>query len=74
MLNKQYYGLLNAFMVGMLEGADPGTVIVDGNEGSYYYATELHFYQGYHNIHQDALRLIPPALRTKPPPTESRWV
>jgi len=64
-LKKNYYGLLNAFMVGMLEAADPDTVIVDGNEGSYYYATPLHFYMGYHNILQEGLRLIPPELHRK---------
>ena len=65
MLNKQYYGLLNAFMVGMLEAADPGTVIIDGNEGAYYNVTPLHFYESYHNIHQSSLELIPPELHNK---------
>ena len=64
-LNKQYYGLLNAFMVGMLEAADPGTTIIDGNEGSYYNVSPLQFYESYHNIHQASLELIPPELHNK---------
>jgi len=60
-----YYGLLNAFMVGMLEGADPGTIIVDGNESSYYWNEPLHYYRSYHNIHQTAQQLVPPELRAK---------
>ena len=47
-LKEDYYGLLPAFMVGMLEAADPGTIIVDGNEGSYYYNEELHYLRSYH--------------------------
>ena len=60
-----YYSLLNAFMTGMLEGADPGTIIVDGNESSYYWNEPLHYYRSYHNIHQIAQQLIPPELRAK---------
>ena len=36
-LQGQGYGLVPAFMNGVLRGAAPTTVIVDGNEGAYYY-------------------------------------
>jgi len=60
-----YYALLPAFMTGMLEAADPGTVIVDGNESAYYNNTPLAYYQQYHNIHQAGQVLVPPELRYK---------
>ena len=43
----------------------PGTVIVDGDERSYYYNRELHYFQTYHSIHQTGLALIPQELRSK---------
>jgi hypothetical protein len=39
------YGLLNAFMLGILEGASPGTVIVDGSEETYYRHTTVQDYE-----------------------------
>ena len=64
-LKADYYGLLPAFMNGMLEAADPGTAIVDGNERSYYYNQELHYFQAYHSIHQTGQALIPQELQSK---------
>ena len=42
-LRGQGYGLVPAFMNGMLRGAAPTTVIVDGNEGAYYYESKEEF-------------------------------
>lgn len=35
-IGGEYYGLLHDFMLGVLEAADIGTTIIDGNESSYY--------------------------------------
>ncbi len=64
-LKSDYYGLLPAFMNGMLEAAGPGTVIVDGDEHSYYYNNELHYFRTYHGIRQTGQALIPEELRGK---------
>ena len=61
----QFYGLLPAFLNGMLDAADSGTVIHDGNECSYYYTNPLHYYHGYHHIRHTALALIDPPLHNK---------
>ena len=72
LLKGEAYGLLPAFLNGMLDAADlateaaPGTIITDGNEYSYYYSRPLHFYQGYHDIRQTTARtLVPPEVRSK---------
>ena len=41
-----YYGLLPAFMDGVIVGADEGTTVTDGCEMSYYYKTARHFAHG----------------------------
>ncbi len=64
-LKSEYYGLLPAFLNGMLEAADSGTVFVDGDEQSYYYNRELHYFRAYHRIHQAGQALIPRDLRGK---------
>ena len=48
-----YYGLLNAFMLGILEGADPHTRIVDGDERAYYYGASQAYLDGYNIIKGD---------------------
>ncbi len=64
-LKSDYYGLLPAFMTGMLEAAGPATIIVDGDEHSYYNNRDLHYFRNYHSIHQTGQALIPPELRGK---------
>jgi len=64
-LKGEFYGLWPAFVNGMLEAADPGTIITDGNEPSYYYSEPLQFFKSYHDIHQTAQALIPLELRSK---------
>lgn len=64
MLSGEYYGLLNAFMCGVLEGADAGTTLVDGNEHSYYNTDAMHFiHQG--KIIRNHIEHIPADLQLK---------
>jgi len=71
-----YYGLLNAFMLGILEGADPHTRIVDGDERAYYYASSQAYLDGYNIVKGDdtpadnnnldnTLDMVPPDLHSK---------
>ncbi|MBW8040935.1 MAG: hypothetical protein FVQ85_13145 [Planctomycetes bacterium] len=64
-LLKQWMPLLPAFCIGMLEGAAPGTILIDGNESAYYYENPHKFYQAYHLIRQRAQTLVPQELRKK---------
>jgi len=57
--------LLPAFYNGILEGAAPGTILVDGNESAYYYESPDEFYRAYHLIRQRAQTLVPEPLRKK---------
>jgi hypothetical protein len=63
-LSGEHYGLLDAFMCGVLEGADPGTTIVDGNEHAYYNSDAFHYmYQA--KIIRNHLEHVPPELQLK---------
>ncbi len=64
-LLKQWMPLLPAFCIGMLEGAAPGTILIDGNESAYYYENHHKFYEAYHLIRQRAQTLVPEELRKK---------
>jgi hypothetical protein len=64
-LQRSSYALLPAFVVGMLEGAAPGTMLIDGNESAYYRESPLEFYKDYHLMRQRAQTLIPEPLRPK---------
>jgi hypothetical protein len=64
-LQKLWMPLLPAFYLGMLEGASPGTVFIDGNESAYYYENPDEYYRAYHLIRQRAQSLVPEALRSK---------
>ena len=64
-LLKKWMPLLPAFCIGMLEGAAPGTILIDGNESAYYYESHHNFYHAYHLIRQRAQALIPEKLRKK---------
>jgi hypothetical protein len=46
-LDTAHYGLLPAFLDGLLDGATPDTLIYDGWEGAYGYKTEQHFQKAY---------------------------
>jgi len=64
-LSPAPYGLLPAFLNGMLDAAGPGVTIIDGNEGSYYYSSSEEFLDAYHCITQRLLRLVDPSHTTK---------
>ena len=59
------YGLLHDFMLGVLEGADRGTTIIDGNEAAYYRRHYRDFNRDYHYVHQTVLGAVPETLRYK---------
>lgn len=63
---EDYYGLLNAFMCGILEGADPGTRIIDGDEHSYYNRTAKSYRDTAKLVKEDVVQtMIPEDLRDK---------
>jgi len=64
-LLKKWMPLLPAFCIGMLEGAAPGTILIDGNELAYYYESPHDFYRAYHLIRHRAQTLVPEKLRKK---------
>lgn len=64
-LIKKWMPLLPAFFIGMLEGASPGTILIDGNESAYYYESPNDYYRAYHLIRQRAQTLVPEELRKK---------
>ena len=59
------YGLLPAFIDGLIEGAGPQVRIIDGQEQAYGYLTTEDYFRGYHDIKQRALELVPSDLREK---------
>ena len=64
-LLKKWMVLLPAFYNGILEGAAPGIILIDGNESVYYYESPDEFYRAYHLIRQRAQTLAPEPLRKK---------
>lgn len=64
-LSQLHYGLLPAFLNGMLDAADPDTIITDGNESSYYYTKREHYLSAFHAIKQLGLAFIAPENRRK---------
>jgi len=64
-LLKQWMVLLPSFYVGILEGASPDTVLIDGNESAYYYESPDSFFRAYHLIRQRAQALVPEDLRPR---------
>ncbi|UCG47579.1 MAG: hypothetical protein JSU94_19100 [Phycisphaerales bacterium] len=64
-LLKKWMVLLPAFYVGILEGAAPGTILIDGNESAYYYESHHDYFHAYHLIRQRAQSLVPESLRKK---------
>lgn len=59
-LRDYHYGLYPAFVNGMLDAMDPGTLLTDGNEPAYYYHSPEQYYDVYHYIKQGALGAIAP--------------
>ena len=69
---SDYYGLMNAFFSGVLEGANRTTRIIDGNERSYYYVNKEQYRWGHlmmteslPGANNDALDIIPEELKSK---------
>lgn len=56
------YGLVPAFLNGMLEKAGPRVRIIDGQEQSYGYLTSEDYFRGYHSARKQALDLVPTDL------------
>lgn len=52
------YGLLPAFVSGMLRAANPNTVIIDGNEFAYFYQTPKQFFTSLTLMRSDAQTLF----------------
>ena len=64
-LSRDAYGLLPAFLNGMLDAAGAGVTIIDGNEGAYYYSSSEEFLDAYHCMTQRAMRFVDPAHAAK---------
>ena len=64
-MSEESYGLLAAFLNGMLEVAEPNLTIVDGNEHSYYYAGKKQFFDAYKLIKEKLLTLVDEKNRQK---------
>ncbi|HWV98637.1 MAG TPA: hypothetical protein VNZ64_02980 [Candidatus Acidoferrum sp.] len=64
-LERERWGLMPDFFVGMLESASPKARFMDGNENTYYYTSREQYFRAYHAIHQRSLALVPPDLREK---------
>ncbi len=64
-LNNHPYGLLPAFLNGMLDAISGQTLIVDGNESAYYYQDAEQYFRAYHLMKQRALTLVAPENRRK---------
>jgi len=56
------YGLLPAFVNGLLDAAGPRVRMIDGQEQAYGYVTPGEYFRGYHDIRQRALELVPREL------------
>jgi hypothetical protein len=64
-LERERWGLMPDFFVGMLESASPQARFIDGNENAYYYTSHEQYFRAYHSIRQRARALVPPELRDK---------
>ena len=65
LLSKHRYGLLMAFLNGMLDVVNEQVIIVDGNEPAYYYREPEQYLRAYHLMKNRALSLIAPENRRK---------
>jgi len=59
-LSQEGYGLLPAFLNGMLDGAGPGIRITDGNEPAYYYSDPKQFDKVRRMVKEEATVMIAP--------------
>ena len=61
-LLKEQYGLVPAFLSGMVEAAAPEVRIIDGNEPAFRYADRLQYLKAYHLIAERTRMFIDPVL------------
>jgi hypothetical protein len=59
-LKAHPYGLLPAFLDGMLDAAQYGTLINDGNEDAYFYTDAAQYYRAYRDIRYTAASFVSP--------------
>jgi hypothetical protein len=64
-LRTEQYGLAPAFVAGMLEAADPGVRIIDGNEPAFMYKNRSQFFTAYHLLTHRSRMFFDPAVRQK---------
>jgi hypothetical protein len=64
-LSTMQYGLLPAFLNGILDVVRPNTIIIDGNERSFYYTDRKTFDWFYKLIHEKVIALIDPKNRSR---------
>jgi len=64
-LSGESYALYPAFINGMVEAAGESTVIIDGNENSYYYTDISQYLAAYQFVYQGARYLLDPSLWAK---------
>ncbi len=64
-LERERWGLMPDFFIGMLEAATPKAQFIDGNENAYYYTSREQYFRAYHAMRQRGLRLVPPELQEK---------
>lgn len=65
-LEASIWNLYPSFVNGMLDAAEPGTVITDGNEDAYYYVGNANaYYESLRTIKQSCRNLVDPKLWTK---------
>jgi hypothetical protein len=62
-LHEIDYGLLPAFISGMIEGAGPRVKLIDGQEQAYGYLTAADYAAGRRAVTEGALALVPDELR-----------
>ncbi len=62
-LSRHGYGLLPAFLNGMLDAMNDQIVLIDGNESAYYYRQPEQYPGAFHLMKQRALALIAPENR-----------
>lgn len=64
-LSQHPYGLLPAFINGILDVINPEVLLIDGNEPSYWYRKPEDFYTAYHIIKEGSILLVAPENREK---------
>ena len=61
-LLTEQYGLVPAFLSGMLEAAGPEVRIIDGNEPAYYYTDRSQYTNAYHLLTERVRMFLDPAV------------